>query len=49
MLSKSAVVATLIGTSQSAKVQTHRPVMIVADIPDQYEGSVLNDEILTQV
>jgi SpoU rRNA methylase family enzyme len=48
MLSKSAAVAALIGTTQSAKVSTNteRPVMIVADIPDQFE-TPMSDEALT--
>ena len=41
MLSKSSVVlATFLGTSQSSKVSTTRPVMILAEVPDDYEGPI---------
>jgi hypothetical protein len=49
MLSKSAVVATLLGTNQASKVSTNRSMMIIADLPDQYDGPALNDNILTEV
>jgi len=47
MLSKSVALATFLGTSQSSKVTSYRPVMIIADVPEDYHGPI-DENILSK-